>query len=576
MANDSKDVAAGSAKGKSEGSGVPVRWPWLALGVAGLLVPLIWLVLGRSDGATGGGAPAPPMAAAPSARPNIRLQDKDSPGAAPAAAAPAPAAEREEAKAAAPPEPEKAASERRVPADQPSTRDARKKSARATPAQPSTGLVDENVRKATKGKAAPRLADAKPMADPVARGPIGPETEVVAAPPAAPSPPPPPSAQPAPAPAAPAPPPAASRMAPGAVATKTAPSKPAPPKPAPSRPRSVAFETDDGVAQGETPDPPKPRVAKRPSAAGSDAGEGIGLGTPGTIGHGAGKTGSKQRELTPPTAPRADKPVSKKRTASPPRSGKGRASPPPPPSPEPEAAEGAEAEEDADSDLASLKPGWFGAKIPEQMNLNESTRVRVTVTREENKAKGKAKLEAMAPTHLPAKTVEQDILVGKFLRVELRAFASEFEILAITPAEQRLIAGRVTTWEWAVVPRQPGPHDLSVVVTNLTDARGNPIDLTVHAVSVEVQVKTMQKLRDVASLISSAMGGLMSLLGMYKGILAPLLNRRREKDGEASKDKSKDPPKEPPKDRGPDGADAPKSDSAVAAATGGDGSKSAS
>ena len=142
------------------------------------------------------------------------------------------------------------------------------------------------------------------------------------------------------------------------------------------------------------------------------------------------------------------------------------------------------------------------------MNLNESTRVRVTVTRGEQRPRGKAKLEAMAPTHLPAKTVEQDILVGKFLRVELRAFASEFEILAITPAEQRLIAGRVTTWEWAVVPRQPGPHDLSVVVTNLTDARGNPIDLTVHAVSVEVQVKTMQKLRDVASLISAPWAGL--------------------------------------------------------------------
>ena len=43
----------------------------------------------------------------------------------------------------------------------------------------------------------------------------------------------------------------------------------------------------------------------------------------------------------------------------------------------------------------------------------------------------------------------------------------------------------------------------------------------------------------------------MSLLGMYKGILAPLLNRRREKDGEASKDKSKDPPKEPLRTVGP-------------------------
>jgi hypothetical protein len=360
-------------------------------------------------------------------------------------------------------------------------------------------------------------------------------------------------------------------MVPGAVAGVGEPPKPAAPKPAPSKRRSVeAVEADDAKLAPSKDDsaPAKQKTAQRSGPAANTRGEGIGLGNTGTLGHGAV---SRPQPTGADAKPRVAKSGQKKKIEGGVRAGKGRreaSQPAAVPSPEP-SAEGAEGDEEADSEVASLKPGWFGAKIPEQMNLNESTRVRVTVTREENKAKGKAKLEAMPPTHLPAKVVEQDILVGKFLRVELRAFASEFEILPITPPEQRLIAGRVTTWEWAVVPRQAGPHELSVVVTNLTDGRGNPIDLTVHSVSVEVQVKTMQRLKDVASLLSSAMGGLMSLLGMYKGVLAPLLNRRREKDGEAgkdkSKDKSKDPPKDPPKDREPDSPEAGKPDGAVAA-----------
>ena len=67
-----------------------------------------------------------------------------------------------------------------------------------------------------------------------------------------------------------------------------------------------------------------------------------------------------------------------------------------------------------------------------------------------------------------------------------------------------------------------------------------------HAVTVEVEADTMHKLKSVGSLLSSAMGGLMSLFGMYKGILAPLLARRREKDGDAGKGKDKD------KDKGGD------------------------
>lgn len=557
MANEAQGVAATTSKEKSGGGGVPVRWPWLAVGVAGLLVPLLWLFLGRSNEATGGGANArsapAPMAPGAMARPNIRLDSRAAPveaGAVAAAPAPPaePVAEAQEAK----PAPVRSAEEKksrpeRAPAPAPATKDVARRDESAKTLGNIGGGERETAKPArtTRSKPPSRPMAAKPSGGPVAAGPVGPDPGAGLAPPA-----PPPAAPMAQ--GAPAPPPPAPRMAPGAVA----------PKPSAPRQRSLAAEMDDGVSEKKA-DADAPKPAPR-----ENRGEGIGLGNPGTIGHGAVHA-NKRKEVATKQKTTGDKVGSKKRAEGGTRAGKGRGPAPPTPSPEAAPPEGSEGDEEVDSDLASLQPGWFGAKIPQQMNLNESSRVRVTVTREENKAKGRAKLEAMAPTHAPATVLEQDILVGKFIRVELRAFASEFEILAITSPEQRLIRGRVTTWEWAVVPRQPGAHELSVVVTNLTDGRGNPIDLTVHSQSVEVQVKTMQKLRDVASLLSSAMGGLMSLLGMYKGILAPLLSRRRERDGEGGGDKSKDKSKDKPKESEPESPQTSKTDTppAVGAST---------
>lgn len=564
MANEAQGVAATTSKEKSGGGGVPVRWPWLALGVAGLLVPLLWLFLGRSNEATNGGANArsapAPTAPGATSRPNIRLDSRAPQAEAGAVAvAPPPAPEPvEDAKAAktAPVRPaeEKKRRPERAPAPAPATKDVDRRDEPGKMLGGFGGGEREPTKppRTTRSKPPSRPMPAKPIGGPVAAGPLGPDPGAGLAPPS------PPAEASAPVP------PPAPRMAPGA----------APPKPAAPRKRSLAPEMDEDTPEKYTDkDAPKPSPTK--GAGRDDRGEGIGLGNPGTIGHGAVHA-TKRKEAATKQKTTGDKVGSKKRVEGGTRSGKGRGPVAPTPSPEAASPEGSEGDEEVDSDLASLQPGWFGAKIPQQMNLNESARVRVTVTREENKAKGRAKLEAMAPTHAPATVLEQDILVGKFIRVELRAFASEFEILAITPPEQRLVRGRVTTWEWAVVPRQPGAHELSVVVTNLTDGRGNPIDLTVHSQSVEVQVKTMQKLRDVASLLSSAMGGLMSLLGMYKGVLAPILNRRREKDGEGGGDKSKDKSKDKPKESEPESPPTSKTDTPPAVGASPDTSKPAS
>lgn len=556
MANESKEAPA--KQDAKSGKATPVRWAWIGLSVVGLLVPLVWLGIGSLGAKRDSFAPASPSSSssiAQGGRPSRRLdsltEGEDQPApqdapAAPSAPAPAPTLPQQSA-ALAPPAP-------------PPAEPMRQANTSATTA-PSTGDVKtakmghkggrtraENA-KPDSGHPAKPMADPRPS-EPAARRPAshGADDVVAAGPPGP------------PAPGAPAPPPPAEPPKP--PASKQA--RPSPAKPSgfgsgsgksSQRGLDILDDTQEEAKRERSPShdverEKAPHKGSKETVAtkGKDAGrgEGIGLGKLGTIGHGvAHTTGKGSTAGESPDDGRTDRAGAKKKQA--PKRGKTRRDPTPETAPAPEPEGGEE-----DADVASLKPGWFGTKIPNPMNLHQPTNVYVTVTREENKTKGRAKLEAMPATTTPAKIAENDILVGKFLRVEMRALPSEFEIQAISSSEQRLIAGKVTTWQWKVVPLQPGSHELSVVVTNLTDVKGQPIDLTVQSVVVEVQADTMHKLKSVGSLLSSAMGGLMSLFGMYKGVIAPLLARRREKDGDKDKDKDKDgkgkgapPPPEP-------------------------------
>jgi hypothetical protein len=515
MANERKEAPPDSAD--KPGKSLSVRWAWVGLSLIGLLVPLGWLLLTSTrDRAAQRSTPAAPVAMG--GRPNLRL-DSLSDGVARFGKPDA-----DEPSKPAPPAPGRAEPQAPEPIDSDTDAKADK------PAEPRRQTEHKD---STSNGAAPRRPAklAKPAKDPaprpesrkpagegvdevVARGPNGPAPPADSRP-SAPAPPPPtlPSV-------ADAAPPPATKTKPPARAGKGAAPKPSP--------RTIAVS--DAFESGDTPPPaakPTERQGHQAPGATVSRESGIGLGTLGTIGHGpASGTASHDK-------PR--KKVGGKRE----KGSKAR-----PPAQKPSVPQTEEAKPDDgssdDAEVASLKPGWFGTKIPSPMNLGQATSVYVTVTREENKVKGRAKLEAMPATPTPAKIQEDEIQVGKFLRVELRALQSEFEIQAISSPEQRLIPGKVTTWQWKVVPQQAGPRELSVVVTNLTDVRGQPIDLTVHSVTVEVEADTLHKLKSVGSLLSSAMGGLMSLFGMYKGILAPLLARRREKDGDSGKSKDKD------------------------------------
>ena len=69
-----------------------------------------------------------------------------------------------------------------------------------------------------------------------------------------------------------------------------------------------------------------------------------------------------------------------------------------------------------------------------------------------------------------------------------------------------------------MVPREEGQHELSVVVTNLQDWSGKPLELTVHSALVSVEVTTMQRVRGYASIVSSIFSGITGLIGAFAAV----------------------------------------------------------
>ena len=274
MANDSKDVGRRVRKRQVRGAGAG------ALAVVGprsggALIPLIWLFLGRSDDATGEG-PGSADGRCPECSPQHSPARQRQPGAAPGRGPSA----RRVAEEARPPR-HLSRKNRLANSASPLSRQAREMHAKRAIARKPPGRAWGCRREREEGdegkthRAWPtpspwptpwhganrsrnrggRCSARRPGAAPAAFRAAGASACCPC--------------------------PAACRQPDGsrAVATKTAPSKPALPKPAPSG-RVAWPKPTMGWRRARRQIQLSPCAAKRPSAAGSDAGEGIGLGTP--------------------------------------------------------------------------------------------------------------------------------------------------------------------------------------------------------------------------------------------------------------------------------------------------------
>lgn len=335
-------------------------------------------------------------------------------------------------------------------------------------------------------------------------------------------------------------------MKPGAAPIAPAPAAPAPPAPAPPPPADVSppppATTDSTRSQGEAPEPKgastrsgiaKPVLAKgngsqerkksKPMSRGMDLDDGASealLPAPrvGSMGNAAGVSPAAEQpgRVAKSVRRKAGKAPHEKEKQALPRKDKAAQT---------VAEEGGESQSAEDE----LK-GWFGMDVPQRMLLGETVRVRVTASEKSVKAKAEAKLDALPAGEEPKQRVSAEIPLTKRVRVELRVFPSAFEVLPLKPAEQTLHDKRVTTWEWNLVSRQAGLHDVSVVVSNLSDVGHELEDVTLETARIEVDVSKMQRVKEVGSLLSSALGGVLGLLGAYKGILRPLMGGRRRED----------------------------------------------
>lgn len=334
----------------------------------------------------------------------------------------------------------------------------------------------------------------------------------------------------------------ADRGARAPVAKKTAKKKPASRPAAPAKPLnrgSVALEDGD-APQAAAPPPPSaaPPAARAPGA--SAAPGTIGLGTVGTIGHGevargpqgpAPDTKDRDRDDDGAAAERELKAKRKESSGKRRNGGKGRA---------PAASEGDEVKVAGNSggtgrvpgrgrDVGELLPGHFSYSIPPKMMVGQVEHITCSAGLSKLRALIDQELVASSPSEMTQSVKTADIPLSRLLRVELKPDnEGDFEIRSFVPSEQYLSEDGATIWKWAVTPRSEGDHNLTVVITNLSDASGKPIRVKLYGQRVVVESSFMYKAKGVFVAFSGALSGLAGVVGAWMGVLRPMLMRRRE------------------------------------------------
>lgn len=137
--------------------------------------------------------------------------------------------------------------------------------------------------------------------------------------------------------------------------------------------------------------------------------------------------------------------------------------------------------------FSTLERGWFSVDAPSAMWVGVATKISAGAIRKElHRQRLAATLE-----HDQAQLVLAQL--GKLVRVELLPDSDEeFQVRALSVAEQPVLQSEVTRWEWLVTPRQPGEGKLlRIVATNLVDVDGQRLSKShpVKTLTVRVLVR---------------------------------------------------------------------------------------
>ena len=132
-----------------------------------------------------------------------------------------------------------------------------------------------------------------------------------------------------------------------------------------------------------------------------------------------------------------------------------------------------------------LDPGWFSVDAPNEMQVGTAAKVNAGAIRHA------VNRQLLAATLEQKQAQLEATNLGRLVRVELIPDSEEdFQVRALSVAEQPVLSTEPTRWEWLVTPRLPGERKaLRVVATNLVDVNGQRLGKSHPVKTLHVRVK---------------------------------------------------------------------------------------
>jgi serine/threonine protein kinase len=139
--------------------------------------------------------------------------------------------------------------------------------------------------------------------------------------------------------------------------------------------------------------------------------------------------------------------------------------------------------------LPEFLDGWLGVDAPLEMPVETTAMVRAVAIRD-------LLQEALVEEALQQKNKQAaPERLARMIRMELVSVrAKDFQVRALSPAEQPVRADELTVWEWLITAQRPGAEKLLLLtVTDLLDEKGRSLGKALPSRRIEVQVLSQRQ-----------------------------------------------------------------------------------
>lgn len=176
--------------------------------------------------------------------------------------------------------------------------------------------------------------------------------------------------------------------------------------------------------------------------------------------------------------------------------------------------------------LNSLGIGTFELETPEELDIHETSMVKLTLALDEEFASLPSEPAADVDTDLPPEVLKFTDQIEIYPVMGAELIGSGFEISSNDSSQKVILSGTPVVWMWSIRPKEPGTHSLTVVISIpvvIDDERNILSTHVLQNIPVEIEVT-----ETFASKLAAALPWLIPvLITVLGGLIGLFLNKDR-------------------------------------------------